>query len=75
MPRLQFEITEEQRLRVSRVFTEYGQIKTIMSRILDEVLDMVEEHGYIVFGVILDKDTSVRKIVPSLSKADRKAGE
>lgn len=73
MARLQFEISEEQRLRMNKIFTEYGQIRSVMSRVLDEVMDMVEEHGYLVFGIIMDKDTKIRKIIPSLAKADRKA--
>jgi len=44
-----------------------------MGRVLDEVMDMVEEHGYLVFGIIMDKGTDVRKIIPSLAKAERKA--
>jgi hypothetical protein len=71
MPRFQFEISEEQRLRVNKVFTEYGQMRSVMGRILDEIMDMVEEHGYLVFGIIMDKDTNIRKIVPSLNKADK----
>jgi len=73
MPRFQFEISEEQRDRVNKVFTEYGQMRSVMSRVLDEVMDMVEQHGYLVFGIIMDKDTEVRKIIPSLAKAERKA--
>ena len=73
MPRFQFEISEEQRLRVNKVFTEYGQMRSVMGRVLDEVMDMVEEHGYLVFGIIMDKGTDVRKIIPSLAKAERKA--
>lgn len=71
MPRFQFEISDEQRDRVNKVFTEYGQMKSVMGRVLDEIMDMVESYGYLVFGIIMDKDTEVRKIIPSLSKAER----
>lgn len=73
--RFSFEITEEQRLRALRVFSEYGMRKIIMSRVLDEVMDMIEQHGYTVIGVILDEDTELRKIIPSLAKAERRIGE
>ena len=70
-PRFSFEITEEQSKRVFKIFSEYGQRKAIMGRILDEIMDMVEEHGYMVFGFILDSGVEVRKIVPALAKAER----
>jgi len=70
-PRFSFEISEEQSKRAFKIFSEYGQRKAIMGRLLDEVMDMVDEHGYMVFGFILDSGTEVRKIVPSLAKAER----
>lgn len=70
-PRFSFEISQEQQDRALRIFSEYGMRKAVMSRILDEVMDMIEKHGYLVVGLILDKDTEIRKIVPSLAKADR----
>lgn len=72
-PRFSFEISEEQNKRALKIFSEYGMRKAVMSRILDEVMDMIEAHGYMVVGLILDKDTQIRKIVPSLAKADKKA--
>ena len=70
-PRFSFEITEAQNERALKIFSEYGQRKAIMSRLLDEVMDMVEDHGYMVFGFILDSGVEVRKIIPSLAKAER----
>ena len=72
-PRFSFEITEEQNRRALRIFSEYGMRRAIMSRILDEVMDMIDQYGYMVVGVILDKDTEVRKIIPTLAKAERMA--
>jgi len=69
--KFQIDITEEQRLRALKCFPEYGMRKAVMSRILDEVMDMIEEHGYIVVGIILDSGTNLRKIVPSLAKAEK----
>jgi len=73
IPRFGFEITEEQRERAVKVFGHYGMRKAIFSRILDEVMDMIEEHGHIVEAVLLDKTTSIRKVIPSLAKAERAA--
>lgn len=70
-PRFSFEISDEQSQRAFHIFSEYGMRRAVMSRILDEVMDMIEKHGYLVVGLILDKDTEIRKIVPSLAKADR----
>ena len=70
-PRFSFEISQEQQDRALRVFSEYGMRKAVMSRILDEIMDMIEKHGYLVVGLILDKDTEIKKIVPSLAKVDR----
>lgn len=68
-PRFIFDITEEQEARALRIFSEYGLRKAIMGKLLDELLDMVEKHGYVVFGVIMDKDTRLSEVVPSLNSA------
>ena len=70
-PKFSFEISEEQQRRALRVFPYYGQRRAVMSVILDEIMDMVEQHGQIVFGVILDCDGSARECIPSLSKVER----
>ena len=70
-PKFSFEISEEQQARALRVFPYYGQRRAVMSVILDELMDMVEKHGQIVFGIILDSETSIRECIPSLSKVER----
>ena len=74
-PRFSFEITPEQQRRALRVFDQYGLRKALFSPILDEVMDMIEEHGHIVVAVLLDKNTKLRKVIPSLAEAERKAKE
>lgn len=69
--KFQIDITEEQRLRALKCFPEYGMRKAVMSRILDEVMDMIDEYGFTVVGVILDSGTPLRSIVPSLAKAEK----
>jgi hypothetical protein len=72
-PKFSFEISEEQQRRALRVFSEYGMRKHIMSPILDEIMDMIEENGYLVLGILLDKNIKLREVIPSLAKAERMA--
>lgn len=72
-PKFAFEITEEQQFRALKLFDTYGIRKAIFSPLLDEVMDMIEEHGNIVVSVMLDKKVKLREIIPSLSEAERKA--
>ena len=74
-PKFQFEISEEQQTRALKVFSEYGMRKAVMSPILDEVMDMIEKHGYVVLAILLDKNTKLREVIPSLAKVERMAKE
>jgi len=71
-PRMSFEITEEQQLRANRLLNTYGLRRTVFGVILDDLLDMIEEHGQIVVGILLEKATKPREIMPSLAQAERK---
>ena len=71
-PKFSFEITEEQKVRANRLLSTYGLRKSVFSIILDDVLDLIEAHGQIVIGVILDGATKPREILPMLAKAERK---
>ena len=73
MYRFQFEISEEQYRRSLKCFEQYGLRKAVFSPILDEVMDMIEQHGHLVVAILLDKTTKIREIVPSLAKAERMA--
>jgi hypothetical protein len=66
--KFQFEITEEQQRRAMKIFSEYGMRKAVMSKLLDEVMDIIETHGYAVVGVLLDKGTQMKDVIPSLRK-------
>lgn len=72
-PRFSFEVSEELRDRASRIFTTYGIRKAVMTPILEDLLDMIEEHGHLVVGIILDRNTKPREIIPSMAKASIKA--
>lgn len=72
-PKFAFEITEEQQFRAMKLFDTYGLRKAIFSPLLDEVMDMIEEHGNIVVAVLLDKNVRKRDVVPSLTESERRA--
>lgn len=72
-PRFIFEISEDQQRRVNELLSTYGLKKTIFSIILDDVLDLIEKHGNMVIGIILDGAAKPRDILPILNKAERKA--
>ena len=72
-PRFSFEISEDLKLRADRVLDTYGLRKSIMTPILVDLLNLIEEHGNIVVGILLDEAAKPREIIPSLAKAERKA--
>ena len=72
-PRFSFEISEEQQTRVNKLLSTHGIKRATFSVILDDVLDMLEEHGQIIVGVILDDSVKPREVIPVLAKAERKA--
>ena len=71
IPRFSFEISMEQKDRAASLIPQYGMRKAVFGRILDEVLDMVEQHGALVLGIIATNETKPREIIPSLNKAER----
>ena len=70
-PRFSFEITPEQQERANRLLDLHGARRAIFSLLLDEVLDLIEEHGQIVIGVLLQsaKTRKTTSIIPSLNHA------
>lgn len=71
-PRFSFEISDEQKERADRLLSTYGLRKNIFGIILDDFLDLLEEHGMIVVGAILARATKPRDVVPSLAVAEEK---
>lgn len=69
--KFQIDITEELYQRTLKCFPDYGNRKAVMGRVLDEVCTLIERKGMIVIGIIMDKDTPVREIIPSLAKAEK----
>ncbi len=69
-PRLAFEITEEQRTRLDQLLATYGIRKAIFSKVLDDILDLVESHGGMAIGILMSKNVKPRDILPSLHKVE-----
>ena len=69
-PRFSFEITEEQKDRADRILSQYGLRKSIFGPVLDDVLDMIEEYGGIVIGVMMSGKVKPRDVIPSMKKAE-----
>ena len=69
--RFAFEISEEQQRRANKYFTQYGMRKAVFSRILDDVLDILEKVGPAAFGVLMDPETKPREVIRSLNRAER----
>lgn len=72
-PRFSFDLTDEQQSRCNKLITTHGMRKALFQPILDDVLDLLEQHGDIVAGVIMDKRVKSREVVPVLKRAESKA--
>lgn len=72
-PRFAFEITDEQKARADRLLATHGQRRATFSPILDDVLDMIEEHGQVICGLIGDERARAKEIIPCMAKANTKA--
>ena len=71
-PRFSFEISEELKQRADHILSVYGLRKTVFTPILEDVLDLIEEHGQIIVGIILDAAAKPRDIIPTLAKTERR---
>jgi hypothetical protein len=71
-PRFSFEISEEQKTRADKLISVYGIRKSLFQIILDDVLDMIENHGEIVIGAILGEGAKPRQVIPSMAKTEKK---
>jgi len=69
-PRFSFEITEEQRIKSIKYLSSYGIRKAIFSKILDDVLDMIEEHGGMAIGILMT-DIKPREIISSMAEVEK----
>jgi len=70
-PRFSFEITDEQKKRADKVLTTYGLRKAIFGRLLDDVLDLIEQHGGMAIGIMMSPKVESKDIIPSMAEVDK----
>jgi len=77
-PRFGFEITYEQKERADRILDQYGLRKAIFGIILDDVCDLIEDHGGVAIGILMSGQAKPREILPSMNEVEqviKKIGE
>ena len=72
-PRFSFDLTDEQQTRANKLISTHGMRKALFSPILDDVLDLIEKHGQVIAGLIMDKRVKPKEIIPLLKKVEVKA--
>ena len=70
-PRFTFEITEEQQLRANNLIGAYGLRKAIFSNILDDVLDIIEQHGNMAIGLMCSEKIKPKDIIPTINQVEK----
>jgi len=74
IPRITFEVTLEQKERADKHLGLYGTRKAVLSNVLDSVLDLIEQHGSIVIGILMEKDKP-KQVLKSLVQVQKKVEE
>ena len=69
-PRFSFEISFEQKKRADRYLAQHGLRKALFNKILDDVLDLIEDHGGVAIGVIMSDQVKPREVLPSMKEAE-----
>jgi len=69
-PRFSFEISDEQKQRANQLLVTHGLRKAMFGKILDDVLDLIEDAGGIVIGIIMSDRCRPRDVLPSLKQAE-----
>lgn len=69
-PRFSFEISEEQKQRADTLLETYGLRKAIFGKILDDVLDLIDDFGGVAIGVIMSSQSKPRDVIPSMKQAE-----
>jgi hypothetical protein len=72
-PRFSFDISEETQSRANKLISTHGMRKAIFNPILEDVLDLIEKHGQVIAGLIMDNKVRPREILPLLRKVESKA--
>ena len=69
IPRFAFQVKQSLKDRADRVFNQYGMRRAIFEKILEEVLDIIEEEGPMAIGILIAKDVKPSDVIPTLHKA------
>lgn len=73
IPRFSIEISEEMKARADNLLNTHGVRKAVMTPIINDLLNMIEEHGNLVVGVIMDGSARPRDIIKCMKSAEDKA--
>uniref|UniRef100_A0A6H1ZZW2 Uncharacterized protein n=1 Tax=viral metagenome TaxID=1070528 RepID=A0A6H1ZZW2_9ZZZZ len=74
-PRFSFEISYEQKLRADTLLVNYGLRRSLFTIILDDVLDLIQDHGGLAVGIIMSKQCKPRDLLPSLKGIEQVANK
>ncbi len=73
-PRLSIEISEEQQQALqSRL--HHGEGKAVFTAIIDDLVNLIDEHGNLVVALIAGRKVKPREIIPSMKTADDMANK
>lgn len=68
IPKLTIELEEEQYFRLKN-HLDYGELRPLMSAIVDDINDLIDEYGNLIVAIIAGKKVLPREVLPSLNKA------
>lgn len=74
-PRITFEVSDELKERTDRFLDVHGTRKAVLTVVLEDLLDLIEEHGRMAIGAILDAQVKPREVLRSMAKAERRCGD
>jgi putative IMPACT (imprinted ancient) family translation regulator len=66
--RFAFDITEETQRRANKLLSTYGIRKAVFNIILEDVLDLIEEHGEDVLLVIMSRRIKSSDVIDCLKE-------
>lgn len=68
IPKLTVELDEKQYWALKNKL-EYGELRPLISAIVDDLVKMIDEHGNLVVALIAGKKVKPREVIPSMYKA------
>lgn len=69
-PRFSFEIDDAQQLRANKLLSGYGIRKAIFSKLLNEVMDIIDEFGDVAIGILSSNVVKSKEILPTMKRTD-----